>query len=62
MTNDESGGSFAGDITSEEDFKATLSELITIAQQNGVDPLGSWVCRDGETVHDVEVMIFELDD
>lgn len=62
MTNHESGDSFQGNITSEEAFEATLGELIVTARQNGIDPLGSWVCRNGETAPDMEVMVFELDD
>jgi hypothetical protein len=62
MTNDKSGDSFKGNITSEKVFKATLSELIVTARQNGIDPLGGWVCRNGKTAPDMEVMVFELDD
>jgi len=62
MTNDESDDSFSGTITSEETFEATLSELVATARRNGIDPLGSWVCRDDKTVSDMEVTIVELDD
>lgn len=62
MTTDKSSDSFQENITSEETFNATLSELIGTARQNGIDPLGSWVCRNGKTAPDMEVMIFELDD
>lgn len=62
MTNDKSSDSSQGNIASEEAFEATLSELIVTARQNGIDPLGSWVCRNGKTAPDMEVMIFELDD
>jgi hypothetical protein len=62
MTNDESGGSFDGQITSEEAFEATLNELIATACENGVEPVGSWVCRNGKPAPDMEVMVVELDD
>ncbi|MEF8882019.1 MAG: hypothetical protein V5A34_05795 [Halapricum sp.] len=62
MTNDKSGDDFQGNITSEEAFEARLSELIVTARQNGIDPLGSWVFRNGKTAPDMEVMIFELAD
>jgi hypothetical protein len=60
MTNDNSGDSFQAGVTSEEAFTSALSELIATARQNGVDPLGSWVCRNETTAPDMEIMIFEL--
>jgi hypothetical protein len=62
MTTDESGDPFERDITSEEAFEARFSELIVTATQNGIDPLGSWVCRTDGTTHDMEITVVELDD
>lgn len=62
MTKDKSSDSFQENITSEEAFEATLSKLIVTARQNGIDPLGSWVCRNGTAAPDMEVTVVELDD
>ncbi|MFB6233369.1 MAG: hypothetical protein ABEH61_03825 [Haloarculaceae archaeon] len=62
MTDDHSRDSLHGQITTEEAFEAALSDLLSTALRNGIDPRGSWVCRDGETSPDMEVMVLELED
>ncbi len=58
MTHDHS---FTGEITSADDFEAALGELLTQAHENNIEPLGSWVYRNGESAPHWEVMVLELD-
>lgn len=62
MTDQHSGDSFQGAITTEETFNAVLSEVVMTAVENGLDPQGGWVCRNGASASDMEVMITELAD
>lgn len=58
MTHDDS---FTREITSEEEFETALGELLTQANKHNIDPLGSWVYRNGATAPDWEVMVLELE-
>jgi len=51
---------FDGDVTTEEEFDAALEQLLSAARENGVDPQGSWVYRNGRNAPDWEVMVVEL--
>ena len=62
MTDKYSDGSSPRAITSEEAFDAAISEVVMTALENGVDPEGSWVCRNGDSAPDMEVIITELID
>lgn len=48
-------------ITTSEEFEAALGRLLGAATQNGIDPRGSWVYRDGDSGRDWEALIVELD-
>jgi hypothetical protein len=62
MTDQHSDDSFDEAITTEKEFEAMLSKLLIAAIENGIDPEGSWVCRNGASTTDIEVMITELAD
>jgi hypothetical protein len=61
MTNNNSDTFLTADISTEEAFDAALTELIFAALGNGIDPMGGWVCRNGDTAPDTEVVIYELE-
>lgn len=48
-------------VTSAEDLDMLLRHVLRSAHENGVDPRGSWVMRNGHTVPDWEVQIHELE-
>ena len=50
-----------GDITTKAEFETALENLLGSATNNDIDPRGSWVYRDGDGVHDWEVMVIELE-
>lgn len=60
MTSQNSNIFLQEDITTEDAFDTALNELIVAALQNGIDPKGSWICRNDETVPDTEIMVYEL--
>lgn len=47
-------------ITSEDDFRAVLSELFEKAIHADVDVRGAWEFRTGGSTHDWEVEVVEL--
>lgn len=47
-------------ITSEDDFRAVLSELFEKALHADVDVRGAWEFRSGGSVHNWEVEVVEL--
>ncbi|MFW5928993.1 MAG: hypothetical protein ACOCT0_01045 [Halobacteriota archaeon] len=49
-----------GDITSEDEFDSALQELLLIANDNGIDPRGSWEVRFDGAVPDWEIVVTEL--
>lgn len=49
-----------GEVTTDEEFRASLGQLLLQAIGNGIDPAGSWVYRDGGSRPDWEVMFLEL--
>ncbi|MFB6094753.1 MAG: hypothetical protein ABEJ77_07410 [Halanaeroarchaeum sp.] len=48
-------------ITTEEQLDSALATLLASAYENGIDPSGSWVVRNGHAP-DWEVQVFELAD
>jgi hypothetical protein len=50
------------DVTSPAAFSNALEQLLIAADDNGVDPLGSWVCdTDDDAKPDYEIVVYELD-
>lgn len=47
-------------ITTEEELDTALQMLLASAHENDVAPEGSWVVRNGSSVPDWEVQVFEL--
>lgn len=61
MTPDPSSSdSFDVDVSTPEEFDAAIADLLAAAVENDVDPLGSWVARNGSEAPDFEVQISEL--
>lgn len=52
---------FEDDVTSAEEFRAVLGQLLDAAETNDVDARGSWVFRDGKLRSHLEVMVLELE-
>jgi hypothetical protein len=54
----------AGDITTEEEFEAALSELVAVAQNDGVPVQGGWTCegRNGDLWDVVISQVVPADD
>lgn len=50
------------DITTEEQFNEAIKDLLNGATQNGINVLGGWPCRNGDTRPDWEVVVVELDE
>ena len=48
-------------IGSTDGYKRTLSQLLTSAIDQRLDPSGSWEIRNGETHPDWEVQVVELE-
>jgi hypothetical protein len=59
MTTD---GTSDDEVSSTEEFEVALSRVIRTALENGVDPRGTWECRNDGPDPNVEVMIVELAD
>lgn len=57
---DHISGPFDGDIDSEAELEAAMQHVLRSAADNGVDPRGSWVYRNGDSFPDWEVMVLEL--
>lgn len=51
---------FDGAITTEAELDTTLNHLMVSAFENGVDPGGSWVVRNGASMPDWEIYVSEL--
>lgn len=49
-----------GTIETEAELEAAIQQVLLAATENGVDPRGTWVYRNGDTIPDWEVMILEL--
>lgn len=49
-----------GDITTDAEFDAALGQLLLEAVRNDIDPRGTWVYRNGQTIPDWEIMVLEL--
>ena len=49
-----------GDISSSEEFKAILAEVVEKADNAGVDVRGAWEFKTRSLIHDWEVEIVEL--
>ncbi|UWG48519.1 Uncharacterized protein HSRCO_2250 [Halanaeroarchaeum sp. HSR-CO] len=47
-------------IESVAEFEAALHQLLILADQNDVDPVGAWEYRNGQSVPDWEVVVSEL--
>lgn len=52
---------FEDDVTSADEFRAVLGQVLDAAETNGVDARGSWVYRDRELRSHLEVMVLELE-
>ncbi|MFD1512489.1 hypothetical protein [Halomarina rubra] len=48
-------------VTSEEQFKDQLDELVASARSNGVDVEGAWSCRLDVDRYDFEVLVSAVD-
>lgn len=48
-------------VSSSAEFEAALGRLIVSADENGIDPAGSWVCRSDGSDTDWEAVVVELD-
>lgn len=55
-----SSGPFDDAVTTAEELDDALHELLITAYSNGVDPVGSWVVRNGSEVPDWEVEVSRL--
>lgn len=60
MTRDDTHAPLDGEITSVDEFDDALRRLLSAAAENGVDPRGARVYRNGEAAPEWEVMIHEL--
>ena len=47
-------------IETEAEFEAAIQEVLHAAAENGIDPRGTWVYRNDDSLPDWEVMILEL--
>ena len=56
----DSSGPFDDVIGTEAELDSAFQQLLVSAFENGVDPGGSWVVRNGATMPDWEVNVSEL--
>ncbi|WP_226011594.1 hypothetical protein [Halomicrobium salinisoli] len=49
-------------VTSDEEFREALAQIITIAHDNGVAVQGPWLCRNGDETASWEAVVVELDE
>lgn len=55
-----SSSPFDDAITTEAELDTALKHLLVSAFENGVDPEGSWVIRNGASMPDWEIYVSEL--
>lgn len=56
----DSSGPFDDAITTEAELDSAFQHLLVSAFENGVDPGGSWVVRNGPAMPDWEINVSEL--
>lgn len=47
-------------IENQADFEEALHQILVLAEQNDVDPIGAWEYRNGQSIPDWEVVVTEL--